>query len=82
MNNPKDGGADEIKTAYYFGILIVVLSFAVCSSLVWNAREGRRQVLSMARIQARAAHQRDVIYPPILTSKRRTAMSRPYRVWS
>lgn len=46
----------------YVLILIAVWSLVILASLLWNAYHGRQEVLSMACIQARVAHQRDVIY--------------------
>ena len=51
-----------IRIKHYVLILIAGWSFVILASLLWNAYYGRQEVLSMARIQARVAHQRDVIY--------------------
>ena len=51
-----------ISIRYYVIILIAVWSLVVSGSFWWNVSQGRREILSMARLQARVAHKKDVIY--------------------
>lgn len=52
----------RIRIRYYAAILVFLWSIVVSASLTWSAYRGKRGVLSMAHIQARIAHQRDVVY--------------------
>ena len=62
MKNADDHEERYISIKYYMIILIAVWSLVIGASFRWNAYQGRREVLSMAELQARVAHQKDVIY--------------------
>ena len=51
-----------VRMMPYIVLLVLVWAIVICASLMWNLLEGRQEVLSMARIQAQVAYQRDVIY--------------------
>ena len=62
MNSLKKADNESIRIRYYAGALIVVWSVIVSASLIWNGSQQKQTTLSMARIQARVAHQKDVTY--------------------
>lgn len=62
MKTLEKGKGEYIRIRRYVTILVVAWTVVILVSLIWSAYHGRQEVLSMARIQARVAHQRDVIY--------------------
>jgi class 3 adenylate cyclase len=62
MNNKDEYAERYISIKYYVVILITVWCLVIGASLLWNAIHGNREVLSMAQLQARVAHKKDVIY--------------------
>ncbi len=60
VEEKSDSSSIDIKP--YAAILMAVWTLLVAGSMIWNAYQGEREVYSMARIQARVVHQRDVIY--------------------
>jgi class 3 adenylate cyclase len=62
MKNADEHEESYISIKYYVIILIAVWSLVIGASFWWNAYQGRREVLSMAELQARVAHKKDVIY--------------------
>jgi len=57
-----DTGDVYIRIKPYIIIISIVWTVVVCASLAWNFRQGSQEILSMARNQARVAHNRDVVY--------------------
>jgi len=55
-----NGGQINVKR--YLVILVAIWTLTIFASLFWNRYQGKLAVLSMARLQARVAYQRDVIY--------------------
>ncbi len=62
MENTDNHEERYISIKYYVIILIAIWSLVIGASFWWNAYQGRREVLSMAELQARVAHKKDVIY--------------------
>jgi len=62
MENMNMHGERYISIRYYVIILVAIWSLVIGGSFWWNAHQGRRHVLSMAELQARVAHKKDVIY--------------------
>jgi class 3 adenylate cyclase len=62
MQNTDDQEERYISIKYYVIILIGIWSLVMGASFSWNAYQGKREVLSMAELQARVAHKKDVIY--------------------
>ncbi len=62
MNDSEKSRARFPQWERYAWVLAVVWTVAVAASLVWNVVQVRRNTLEAARIQARVAHGKDVIY--------------------
>ena len=46
----------------YIGLVVILWTIAVLTSLAWNLANQRSQTLEVARAQARAAYEKDIIY--------------------
>ncbi len=55
-------GQHRIRVRNYSGTLYVLWSLVICMSLGWNFYHGRVAVLEVARTQAHAAYDRDLVY--------------------
>ncbi len=62
INNPEKSRARFPQWERYAWVLAVVWTVVVAASLVWNVVQVRHNTLEAARIQARVAHGKDVIY--------------------
>lgn len=58
----KKTDTENVSIKLYAGTIVVVWTLVVAASLLWNLLQGKREVHSMARLQARVAHERDVLY--------------------
>ena len=62
MNNSEEIKIRPIKVERYVWTLAVVWIMVIAGSLVWNMVQIKQDTLEAARIQARTAHKKDVIY--------------------
>jgi len=62
MNNSEGIKTTLIKLEYYIWVLAVVWTIVVATSLAWNVFKTKQETLEVARIQARIAYGKDIIY--------------------
>ncbi len=62
MKNTANHEERYLSIKSYVIVLIAIWTLVIGISFLWNAHQGRREVLSMAELQARVAHKKDVIY--------------------
>lgn len=62
MKDSEEFNIRSSRLVIFAWVLAVVWTLIITASLVWNVIQGRRNTLEAARIQARAAFEKDVIY--------------------
>jgi len=62
MNNPEKSTVYFLQVKRYIGAITVIWTIIVLASLGWNVIQVQQNTLKMARIQARVAYERDIIY--------------------
>lgn len=62
MNDPEKIKVPFLHMERYVWVLAVVWTIVVATSLVWHVVQTKKETLEAARIQARAAYEKDVIY--------------------
>ena len=58
----KDAANRPLGIGRHTGMLVLIWSAILLASLLWNIHLEKQEIQSSARIQARIAHQKDVIY--------------------
>ncbi|HPO14212.1 MAG TPA: DUF3365 domain-containing protein [Candidatus Hydrogenedentes bacterium] len=62
MDQETNRNRDYVRIRFYVIAAVLGWSGILGGSFLWNVYQGKQEILSMARIQAQVAHQRDVIY--------------------